>query len=462
MKRTRVFTHECWFILIMLLGLGMRWLDIMYARAIEMDGVAYAQIAEHFASGAFGEALKNVFPPFYPLIITLFHFVVPDIELAGRLVSLVCGLLLIYGSYLALKRCLGSGKALWGAFFIAVHPYLIRYSAQVLSESLATLLFAATVFFFFVGYTEKSSWRIALSGFLLVLTYLTRPEYIVYYVPFGAFLVYRRRLSHTAALIAPFVVLGLAYIVYIRIATGLWMVSGKAIHSPFVSLVAASINIPIVAFHFFAALFLPFILLLIPGFARVERPFRNLVIGLVIFHVLSLACVGHSTRRYSVEFIPLLMVFVVEGWYVVRAYAERLKHARALWISAAVLVTLLGLWQGIETPYESRGLFKKAGLFLLHRDQGANVASRIPLPSFYDKGPWTDVSSTCGLLGECTKFVPHLETKGAKYLVLDEEMVNRCPWLEACVAPFPLVASFSNGDDFVKVYVIPSSGPMRR
>ena len=160
MKRTWV-----WLILILLLGFGVRSLDIVNARAIEMDGVSYAQIAEHFANGAFSEALKNVFPPFYPFVIALFHLVIPDLEMAGRLVSLACGLLLICGSYLALRRFLGAEKALWGAFFIAIHPYLARYSAQVLSDSLATLLFAATVFFFYVGYTEKSGWRIALSGF---------------------------------------------------------------------------------------------------------------------------------------------------------------------------------------------------------------------------------------------------------------------------------------------------------
>ena len=191
----------------------MRSLDIANARAIEMDGVSYAQIAEHFANGAFSEALKNVFPPFYPFVIALFHLVIPDLETAGRLVSLACGLLLVCGSYVALKRFLGTEKALWGTFFIAIHPYLARYSAQALSESLATLLFAAVFFFFYVGYTEKSGWSIAFSGFLLTLTYLTRPEYIVYYVPLAAFLLYRRRLSHTAALFVSFIVLGLAYIV---------------------------------------------------------------------------------------------------------------------------------------------------------------------------------------------------------------------------------------------------------
>jgi 4-amino-4-deoxy-L-arabinose transferase-like glycosyltransferase len=456
MKRTWV-----WLILILLLGFGVRSLDIINARAIEMDGVWYAQIAERFANGAFSEALRSIFPPFYPLVIALFHLVIPDLEMAGRLVSLACGLLLICGSYLALRRFLGAKKALWGAFFIAIHPYLARYSAQVLSDSLATLLFAATIFCFYVGYTEKSGWRIALSGFLLTLTYLTRPEYIVYYVPLAAFLLYRRRLSHTAALLVSFIVLGLSYIVIMRVETGLWIVSGKAIQSPFVPFLAASINVPVVSFHLFAALFPPFMLLLIPGFTRVERPYRSLVIALSIFHVLSLACVGHSTRRYSLEFVPLLLVFAVEGWQVVRAYAERFKHGRALWLSAAALIALLALSQGIESPNEGRGLFKRAGLFLLHHDRGAKIASRLPLPSFYDKGTWVNGPS-CASLGECPRFVRHLETQGAKYFVLDDEMISECPWLGGCVASFPLVANFSNREGFVKIYWVPSSALMQR
>ena len=355
--------HWVWLFFILLLGLGVRGCDIINARAIEMDGVSYARIAEHFVNGEFGEVLKSIFPPFYPLVISLFHLAIPDVELAGRLVSLVCGLLLIYGSYLALARFLDAEKALWGAFFIAIHPYLARYSGQVLSESLATLLFAATVFFFYVGYEEKSSWRIFLSGFLLVLTYLTRPEYIAYYLPLAVLLLYRRRLRHVVALCAPFLFLGLVYILCMRLETGLWMVSGKAMQSPFVPLFKALSNIPAVAFHFFAALYPPFILLLIPGFSRVKSPYRSLVILLAIFHVLSLAGVGHSTRRYSVEFVPVLMPFVVEGWYMLKTYTERFTYGRILRICIAILITFLALWRGIESPNEGRGLCKKGRSF---------------------------------------------------------------------------------------------------
>jgi 4-amino-4-deoxy-L-arabinose transferase-like glycosyltransferase len=447
-----------WLIFGIFVGVALRIYDLLNIPAIEIDGISYAQIADHFSKGAFSEGLRNAFPPFYPAIISLFHLIVSDVELAGRLVSLVCGVLLIYGTYLGLTRFVSREKALWGAFFIAVHPYLTRYSAQVLSESLATFLFGATVFFFYVGCNEKSGWRIALSGFLLTLTYLTRPEYIVYYFPLAAFLLHRRRLSHTAALILPFILLGLGYILYMRVSTGFWVVSGKAIHSPFVPLLSAAINVPAVAFHFFAALFVPFVLLLIVGFLRVERSYRALAILLSAFHVLSLACVGHSTRRYSVEFVPLLIIFMVEGWYVVEAYTHRFRHGRAVWFSAAVIICLLTFSQGIEGPHRGRDLFKKAGLFLVQYDRGANVASRLPLASFYGKGTWTDVSATCTHMAECPGFTRVLEARGAGYLVLDDKMASECPWLSGCVAAFPMVASFSDTEDFVKIYRVPSSG----
>ncbi len=425
---------------------------MMNAGAIEIDGVAYARIAECFARGAFGEALASVFPPFYPLGIAVFHLVIPDVETAGRLVSLACALLLIYGSYVAAKRLLGTEKALWVSLFIAIHPYLTRYSAQVLSESLATLLFGATVFLFYIGYTGKRARHIALAGFLLVLTYLTRPEYIVYYAPFILFLLYRRRFAHTALLFIPFLVLGLGYILFMRVETGFWVVSGKAIHSPFVSLSATLINIPVVAFHFLAALFLPFVLLLMPGVSRVERSYRNLLLALTIFHVVSLACVGHSTRRYSVEFVPLVMPMVVEGWYVLKGYLQRFKHVSLLWCLATTVLLVVSLSQGIERPHKGRELFKQAGHYLLRHDRGAVIASRLPLPSFYAEGSWLQVSPSCLGAVECKGFFRALENKSARYVILDDGMERECPWLNGCLHQLPLTAEFSNREGFVKIY----------
>jgi hypothetical protein len=442
---------------ILLLGLALRLIDLANTSAIEIDGVAYAQIAEHFSNGALRLALKNIFPPFYPLTIALFHLFIPDLELAARLVSLVCGLLLIYGGFVAFRRFFGEKKAAYGAFFIAIHPYLVRYSAQALSESLATLLFASAVFLFYRGRMENNGWGIVLSGFLLALTYLTRPEYIVYYVPFAALLLYRRKLSHTAVLFLPCIILVLTYIVYTRIDTGLWMLARKGLVSSVVPPLTAFKNTPTVAYHFFAALFPPFIVLLILGVKGSERSFLGLMIVLSVFHVASLACVGHSTRRYSVEFVPLLMVFVVEGWYVMRTYVARFRSGVALPCGILVFVTLLAFSQGITGPNEGRELFKKAGTLLLQQDQGAKIAARLPLVSFYAKGEWIDISVWPHGTANCIALSGLLARQGTKYVIFDEEVKKELPSLEDCLARFPVVAGFGDDKRFVKIYRVQST-----
>lgn len=222
---------------ILFLGLAVRTYIVATSPAIELDGIGYATMAEQFAKGQFGRALGSVFPPVYPLFTALLHLAIPDVELAGRLVSLVFGILLIYASFLFARKLLhDDGKALWVAFLLALQPYLIRYSGQVLSESCATLLFSVTVFFFYVGWRAERRGFIAASGLCLTLTYLTRPEYLIFYAPLVLLLLTKRRISDILLLLVPFLVLGLFYIGYLRIETGLWIVSKKATLSPFVSL----------------------------------------------------------------------------------------------------------------------------------------------------------------------------------------------------------------------------------
>jgi Gpi18-like mannosyltransferase len=79
-----------------------------------MDGISYAWMAENFARGSFNEGLKGYFHPFYPIFMAIFSFVVGDMEINGRLLSLIFGILLIYFTFVLLKRFFGEKKALYG------------------------------------------------------------------------------------------------------------------------------------------------------------------------------------------------------------------------------------------------------------------------------------------------------------------------------------------------------------
>jgi 4-amino-4-deoxy-L-arabinose transferase-like glycosyltransferase len=438
--------------LIFILGLALRLFDLFQASAIEMDGVAYARIADHFVHGAFDQALHDVFSPFYPVFIGLAYFLIHDLEVAGRCVSLVFGTLLICLCYLFFKRMLGEKKALYGAFFVAVHPYLVHYSALVLSESLATFLFTATVFLFYKGWTEERGVPLAISGFTVALTYLTRPEYIVYYVPFTLLLLARKRIVHTTLFLVSPAVLGALYIGYLRLQTGLWIVSNKATMSPFVPLTTGITNIPAVAYHLGAALFPPFILLLILGFRGVDKTYRNLLITLLVFHVLSLSLIGHSTRRYSVEFVPLLLLFSAQGMTVATDFLQRYRH-RLVLSSALILLLLAFCLQPRTIALERKRVAEKmAGLFMRDHEPGKTIAARLPLVPFYSKGRWVQVVDTDCPFQDCKSTCAFLQAQGADYFVLDDKLQKVCPGLSACLSPFPAIADFKNRDGFVRIY----------
>lgn len=438
--------------LILLFGLALRLFDLVQASAIEMDGVAYARIADHFVRGAFGQGLHDVFSPFYPVFIGLAYFLIPDLELAGRCVSLLFGMLLICLCYLFFKRMLGEKKALYGAFFVAIHPYLVQYSASVLSESLATFLFAATVFLFHKGWVERKSVPLAFSGFLIALTYLTRPEYIVYYVPFTLLLLGRKRIAHTAVFLASPAVLAALYIGYLRLQTGLWMVTNKATLSPFVPLTNGIINIPVVAYHLCAALFPPFILLLVLGFRGVDKEYRNLLINLIVFHVLSLAFVGHSTRRYSVEFVPLLLIFSSQGMAVATDFLQRYRRGILLSSALTLLLLVFCLQPRTMALEKKRAAEKQAGLFMRRYEPGKTIAARLPLVSFYSKSRWIQIPDNGCSFPDCTTMRASLQAQGAGYFVLDDKLQKVCPELSACLSLLPPIADFENRDGFVRIY----------
>lgn len=435
-------------------ALILRFFILVKADTIEFDGIAYATMGEAFLRGDFREALNNVFSPMYPLFIALFHLVIPDVELAARLVSLVSGLVLIYVSFLFAKRLFNdTAKALWVAFLLVLHPYLIQYSGFALSESLATLLFTVTVFSFYYGWQTDSRVAVVVSGLCLTLTYLTRPEYLVFYVPFVFFLLRKRRFAHFVIFLFPFLVLGVLYMLQLRFETGVWMVSRKATLSPFVSPGVFFTNIPHVVYHLFLALFPVFFVFAILGFKRVASNYSTLVLVLIVFHVLSLSFISHSTRRYSVEFIPIVLILAVEGIYLVVEKLRRFYHNRqVVRFAAVVLIILPAMFQTYTGSEVDRGPHKQAGLFLYRQDPGSVVACRLPLVSFYAKGKWVDLFSEMSKEHSLSQFLAVIARNNVRYLAFDEEMEKHFPFLADYLSRSTPVMEFTGNDGFVRLY----------
>lgn len=437
-------------------GCILRFLALLNNPAIEMDGIQYAAIAEAFSAGRLGEALGNVFPPGYPLLIALIHSVVPDLELAGRLVSLIFGTLLIWLSFSLGRRIMKDDtKALWLSFMVAFHPYLVRYSGEALSESLATFLFTLTLFSFYIAWDKKSRLFAALSGFCLVLAYLTRPEYLIFFVPLVLMLLWRRRVVESLALFLPLFVIGSLYVLYLHSRTGLWIVSNKATLLPVVSLSGFIANIPVVSLCFIMAISPLFFALAIIGIRRLailDIPYRNSLLLLVVFHIVSLSFIGHATKRYSVEFIPLCLISAVEGIHLLLPYlAGRFNRQTAQRIAILVIMAV-SLFQAYDPIHQGRALNKKAGLFLLSYDPGAVIASRLPIAAFYAKGSAVDILSEIGMERSIAHFNGIVARNRVKYLIIDEKVEGELSFLNSYLTEERMVWSAGDRNTFIRIY----------
>ncbi len=410
-------------------------------------------MADQFKRGLFGEVLRNVYSPLYPVFVGAIHFVIPNLEFAGRLVSLVSGVLLIYLCFLFGRRLFRDNtRALWVAFLAAFQPYLVRYSGQVLSESLSTLLFALAVFSFYVGWQEKRRTVIAVSGFCLLLAYLTRPEYLVFFAPLLLFLALKRRAADIVVFLLPLGIVGCLYMLYLHAQTGLWIVSNKATLSPIIPFSAFFPTFPLVAYYFGSAIFPLFLLFAILGIGKVEKGYRNLVIVLVVFHVLSLSFVGHSTKRYSVEFVPLCMFFAVEGIRLVLDFLKRYAPTRLTSALIALAVVFAGVSQSYTPFRHDRALQKEAGLFLATYDQGSVVASRLPIVAFYARSASVNLEWEMAEDRTIDRLRELVSEKQVKYIAVDEQTENEYHSIKEYVGPLRPLREFRKGNLFVRIY----------
>ncbi len=445
----------------------LRVLALITSGAIEMDGMDYARAAEFFARAEFAQALKGLRAPFYPMVTGIFHLVIPDVELAGRLVSLVFGILLIPFCFLMVRKFFSERTATYAAFFVAIHPYMIRFSAPVLTESMATFLFTAAVFFYYSGWISNHPRDTALAGFFLTLAYMTRSEYIIYFIPLTIILLLRqRRVLNLSAFLACFFLIAIAFLLYIRTETGFWVIDKKMLawkaqtgaSSSFafflgnVGLVGALKNLPIVAYHFCEAVFPPFLILGIFGFNRVERRYRLIVLILVATHIVARSFVEHATRRYSIEFAPVVIVFVAEGMETLFVYFKRYTRQTVLFCATVVVVAGLSLFQGFSFGSHGRELQKEAGLYLRRHAADGGVASRLPIVAFYSRTDWVELPKVWAATQNCEKLRSNLETAHVRYLVLDDRMEKEAAPVVACLTDFRIVGEFRSGKDYVRIY----------
>jgi len=222
-------------ILVVALGLRVAWMTNRSV-IIENEGGEYAAIAGNILSGrgyvGQGEITGKpqiFFPPLYPMAIAALALTTRDTEIAGRIVSLAMGLLLILALYKLGNHTYGRRAGLIVAALAATHPLLVSLSILVQTEATYIALTFSGTYLAIRAIESRRLRDFLLCGALYGLAYLTRPEALL--LP-GIVAVlspivagvdragFRRVVQGIAGMFAVFLLMAAPYVTYLYTQTG--------------------------------------------------------------------------------------------------------------------------------------------------------------------------------------------------------------------------------------------------
>lgn len=343
------------FILILLICISVRIYIFYNTYIIASDSVQYIDMAQLIREGKLHNALHHVTPPVYSVLIAAVMSVFSDAEIAGKVVSFFLSIATMFPLFYLGKKFFPTRIVMAGLFFYAVHPFMIKYSAEVLSE--CTFIFLSVTGFALVCKWLDSCQHIPsiLAGFLFGLSSLTRPQGIIWLpATIAIFFVFLRLKFCAKNDIRRFVQFFLFFVIYVVIifpyayflkkitgewtirqfgsgalwrgtgqygSSSLWETIIAILANPLLLFKKIILNLGSLAVFLPEGIFYPFFLFLIIGIllGRSGRnTFGEIFIGIIcctylIFHMLL-----YFKVRYLLPIVPLALFLAGAGfWYVV-------------------------------------------------------------------------------------------------------------------------------------------------
>jgi 4-amino-4-deoxy-L-arabinose transferase-like glycosyltransferase len=183
------------FILILLIGVGLRSYLLFSNTQTNSDGVLYAWIGSNLADGygytiAEGTSLNDArqwHVPFFPIILASFYKVLGKGLFISKLPAYLFGIMTIAMIYVFCEKFFDRTTALIASFFLAVHPLFIFFSAEVMAESMY-VFFLLLFLYLLLSLEESTVLKSHLNiGIIAGICYLTRtvgiltlPVYLLY------------------------------------------------------------------------------------------------------------------------------------------------------------------------------------------------------------------------------------------------------------------------------------------
>lgn len=219
------------------LGLLLRTLLFSRHFVINGDGIYYVRLGRRLMAGDIEGGISAYWSPLYSLLSGVAGSLFSSPEMGARIVSLVCGILLIPGTYFLGKTFYNSRAARIACLFAACTPVLINSSGWAMTESLYSLIFLLLILTYWNALNSSRSLAFFVSGLLLGLAYLTKPEAMAFWgfclVAVFVSAMFRQRSSWRSLVIGfALTTVGLLlfvvpYVLFLKHKTGEWTISQK-------------------------------------------------------------------------------------------------------------------------------------------------------------------------------------------------------------------------------------------
>lgn len=157
------------------------------------DGITYINTAKLIDAGEWREIAQYSFYNLYPFFIAMFHKVIPDWELAARVLSVLSGSLAVVPFYWIIKRLFDVKLAVAASVFFIISPRLVEYSSNVIREPVFWLFSLSALSSAAAGIQKRQPVLMVLSALFTGLSAFTRMEglAVIPIVVFWAFWQYR-------------------------------------------------------------------------------------------------------------------------------------------------------------------------------------------------------------------------------------------------------------------------------
>ena len=220
--------------LLVLFGLafGVRLYLAFHTYVIANDGVLYVKVAQLISQGRVGEAMSLHFPSLFPLLLASFQRVFTDWEFSGQMVSVLFGSLAIIPFYFLVKDLFDRDVALFSSILFSFHPYLVRFSGEVIKEPTFWFFFLMALWLGWIAMTRKKVWLFILTSLLGTVSFLLRTEGIFTLIILAAWIFfkdirsfkwsYKQRILHALVLCLIALLILSPALIYVKKKTGSW------------------------------------------------------------------------------------------------------------------------------------------------------------------------------------------------------------------------------------------------